>query len=100
VAKESYTVTSKKALPVGPAEVKLEFQYAGGDPGSNGVAILSVDGTEVARGDIAHTVPGVFSADESADVGMDTGTAVTPAYKERDNTFAGKIHKVVVEVPK
>jgi hypothetical protein len=100
VAKETYTVASKKALPVGKVDVKLEFQYAGGDPGSGGVAILSVAGTEVARGDIAHTCGMIFSADESADVGMDTGTAVTTAYEERDNAFAGKIEKIVIEITK
>ncbi len=98
VAKESYTVASKRALPVGKVKVKLEFQYAGGGPGSGGTAILFVDDVEVARGAIGHTVSGVFSGDESADVGMDTGTAVTPAYKERDNAFAGKIHQILIEV--
>jgi arylsulfatase A-like enzyme len=100
VAKENYTVASKKALPVGKVEVKVEFQYAGGDPGSGGTAILYVDKVEVARGELAHTVGNIFSADESADVGMDTGTAVTTAYKERENAFSGKIEQIVVEVTK
>ena len=51
-----------------------------------------------AAGRIEHTVPLVFSGDEGADVGVDEATNVTDAYKERDNRFTGKIHKVTIEV--
>ena len=40
----------------------------------------------------------IFSADEGADVGQDGETPVTNDYKERDNKFTGKIHKVVIEI--
>jgi hypothetical protein len=43
-------------------------------------------------------VPNIFSADEGADVGVDEAANVTDAYKEGDNRFTGKIHKVTVEV--
>jgi len=49
-------------------------------------------------GRIARTVPLAFSGDEGADVGVDEATNVTDAYKEGDNRFTGKIHKVTVEV--
>ncbi len=40
----------------------------------------------------------IFSADETAGVGVDDATPVTTDYKERDNAFTGKILKVVVDV--
>ena len=38
----------------------------------------------------------LFSADDAADVGVDEGTNVTSAYKERDNAFTGRIEKIAV----
>ena len=58
----------------------------------------SVNGKKVASGRIEHTQAMIFSADETADVGMDDATPVTTDYKERDNAFTGKILKVVVDV--
>jgi arylsulfatase len=52
----------------------------------------------VAEGRIEKTTPFVFSADETADVGVDEATPVTEEYKERHNEFTGKIEKVTVEV--
>ena len=40
----------------------------------------------------------LYSADETAGVGMDDATPVTADYKERDNSFTGKIVKVTVDV--
>lgn len=52
----------------------------------------------MAEGRIDKTTPFVFSADETADVGVDEATPVTEAYKERDNAFNGKIERVTVEL--
>jgi arylsulfatase len=57
---------------------------------------LYVDDQKVAEGVIPKTQPFVFSADEGVDVGMDGETAVSNDYKEGDNSFTGKIHKVTV----
>ncbi len=40
----------------------------------------------------------MFSADETADVGVGEATPVTEDYEERHNEFTGKIEKVTVEV--
>jgi hypothetical protein len=61
-------------------------------------ATLSVNGTKVADGGIASTVALIFSGDEGADVGVDEATNVSDAYKEGDNRFTGKIHKVTIAV--
>ncbi len=70
----------------------------GGGRGKGGTATLSVNGGKGAEGRIANTNGLVVSADEGADVGVDEGTPVTDAYKAHDNRFAGRIHKVIVEV--
>lgn len=40
----------------------------------------------------------MFSADETADVGVDDATPVTEDYKERDNKFTGKIEKMTIDL--
>ena len=44
------------------------------------------------------TTPFIFSADETADVGVDEATPVTEAYAEYDNGFNGTIAKVTVDL--
>ena len=57
---------------------------------------ISVNGTKVAEGRIEKTVPFIFSADETADVGVDEATPVSENYEARGNEFSGKITNVVV----
>ena len=57
-----------------------------------------MNGEQVAEGQIANTTPFLFSADETADVGVDYATPVTEAYAEGDNEFNGTIEKVTVEL--
>ncbi|MET7698916.1 sulfatase-like hydrolase/transferase [Streptomyces sp. NPDC005485] len=46
---------------------------------------------------VEHTLPFLFSADETADVGVDTGTPVAPDYVSPDGAFTGDIHRVQVD---
>ena len=48
----------------------------------------------------AKAPPFLFSADETADVGVDEATPVTEDYKERHNEFTGTITTVTVELKK
>ncbi len=96
--KDYYTINAPKVLPAGKATIRYEFAYDGGDPGSGGKGTISVNGKKVAEGRIGKTVPFMFSADETVDVGMDNATPVTKEYKERDNEFNGTIEKVTVEL--
>jgi len=76
----------------------MNFDYDGGGIGKGGTATLLVNGEKVASGRIEHTEYAIFSADETAGVGMDDATPVTTDYKERDNSFTGKILNVTVDV--
>ena len=71
-----YTVSAPSAIPAGPATVELDFAYDGGGIGKGGTATLSVNGKTVAEGRIEKTQPLIFSADETADVGLDNQTPV------------------------
>jgi arylsulfatase len=98
VGLQRYTVAASQPVAPGKATIRLDFAYDGGGLGKGGTATLSVNGQKVAEGRIEHTVPLVFSGDEGADVGVDEATPVTEDYKERDNRFTGRIHKVTIEV--
>ncbi len=98
VGKERYTITTPERLAPGKATIRYDFAYAGGKPGSGGTGTISVNGQKLVEGQIGNTTPFLFSADETADVGMDRATPVTEDYSEGDNTFTGTIEKVTVEV--
>ena len=53
----------------------MEFAYDGGGLAKGGTVTLYVDGDKVGEGRVEGTVPMVFSADETADVGSDNGLA-------------------------
>ena len=54
---------------------------------------------KVAEGRIERTQPGLFSADETADVGIDLGTPVVEAIgAEATSRFTGRIPKLTLEV--
>lgn len=91
-------VASPEALPVGNAAIRFEFDYEGPGLGKGGTGKILINGKQVATGKIERTQGNFFSADEGADVGMDGETPVSDDYKERENTFTGKIKKVVIEV--
>jgi arylsulfatase len=58
-----------------------------------------VNGQKVAEGRIEHTQCCIFSADETADVGIDLGTPVVEAIgSEVRSRFTGHIPKVTVQV--
>jgi arylsulfatase len=93
------SVAGTEKLKPGKHTLKLDFAYAGGGPGKGGTATLAVDGSKVAGTAIPNTQAGIFSADETADVGIDLGTPVVEAIGcEHKSKFTGKIPKVTVAV--
>ena len=95
---EQYKVTAQQSVAAGRATVRMNFDYDGGGAGKGGTASILVNDAKVASGRVERTQPAIFSADETAGVGMDDATPVTTDYKERDNAFTGKILKVTVDV--
>ena len=95
---QRFTVAAKDAVPAGKATVRFEFAYDGGGIGKGGLGTIYVNDKKVAEGRIERTQPMMFSADETADVGVDDAMPVTEDYKLGDNEFTGKIHSVRIDV--
>jgi arylsulfatase len=97
---ERYTVSSDGALPEGEAVIALDFAYDGDGLGKGGTATITVNGTQVAQGRVDRTQPLMFSADETADVGLDNQTPVAEGLGiGRDETrFTGTIRKITLDV--
>ncbi len=93
------TVAASRPLAPGKATLRFEFDYDGGGVGKGGNARLFVNAEKVAEGRIERTQPMVFSADETADVGIDLATPVVEAIgAEAKSRFTGRIPKVTVQV--
>jgi arylsulfatase len=95
---QEFKVAATQAVAAGKATIRMDFDYDGGGLGKGGIATILVNGEKVASGRIERTEAMIFSADETAGVGVDDATPVTADYKERDNAFTGKILKVTVDV--
>jgi arylsulfatase len=93
-------VAADKPIPEGKATIVLAFKYDGGGLGKGGEATLSVNGQQVAKGRIQKTQPNAFSADETADVGLDNQTPVAEGIGigREETRFTGEIIKVTVDV--
>ncbi|MBM4220937.1 MAG: arylsulfatase, partial [Gammaproteobacteria bacterium] len=93
------SIAGSQPLPAGKSTLRFDFAYDGGGPGKGGTGTLSVNGKQVAQGRIEHTQAAIFSADETADVGIDLGTPVVEAIgSEQKSKFTGRIPKVTVEI--
>jgi arylsulfatase A-like enzyme len=93
------TVAAKDKLPSGKSTIRFQFDYDGGGMAKGGMGTLYVNDKKVAEGRIDRTQPMVFSADETADVGIDLATPVVESIgSEAKSRFNGKIPKVTVEV--
>jgi arylsulfatase len=97
---ERYVISSNNKLPEGATTVKVDFAYDGNGTGKGGMATIYVDGKEVGKGRVEKTQPNIFSADETADVGLDNQTPVAEGigYGPEETSFNGKIKEVVIEI--
>jgi arylsulfatase len=97
--KEYSYVGGEEKLPTGTVNIRYHFDFDGGQPGAGGTGTLHVNGKGVAEGRISHTVPFIFAADETLDVGVDGAAPVTDDYPEGEaNQFTGKINWVRVDL--
>jgi arylsulfatase len=93
------SIAATKPLAPGKATIKFDFAYDGGGLGKGGNGTLYVNDQKVAEGRIEHTQAMIFSADETADVGIDLGTPVVETIGSGEKSrFTGRIPKVTVEV--
>ena len=84
---------SGPSLSAGKHTVVFDFKYDGPGPGKGGTGVLSVDGKEVDRKTIAHTIPLLMCIDETFDIGVDTRSPVDFSY-DLPFRFNGTIDKL------
>jgi arylsulfatase len=77
-------------------QVRVEFAYDGNGIAKGGGLSLYLDGNKVGEGRIEQTEPFVFSADETLDIGFESGSSVTSDYSS--NRFNGEVNWVQIDV--
>jgi Concanavalin A-like lectin/glucanases superfamily len=93
-----FPTEATEPIPQGKHQVRMEFAYDGGGLAKGGNVTLYCDGKEVGKGRVAATQPMIFSADETTDIGYESGTPVSPDYSPQTSKFTGKIHWVQLDV--
>jgi arylsulfatase len=91
-------VYGAEVIPPGEHQVRMEFTYDGGGVGEGGSVALYVDGAQVGQGRVEATVPMLFSADETTDVGSDTATPVSDDYGPTSSQFTGTVRWVQIDL--
>jgi len=82
------------SLSAGKHTIVFDFKYDGPGPAKGGTGVLTVDGKEVDRKTIPHTIPLLMSVDETFDIGSDTRTPVDDFEYQVPFHFTGKIDKL------
>jgi arylsulfatase A-like enzyme len=94
----SYSIDATEPIPTGTTQVRMEFAYDGGGMGKGGNVTLYCGGKEVGKGRVDQTQGFIFSADETTDVGYESGTTVSPDYTAHSSRFTGKINWVRIDL--
>jgi arylsulfatase len=95
---QEFTAVAMDPVPAGNHQVRMEFAYDGGGLGKGGDVTLYYDGTSVGTGRVDTTQAMIFSADETTDVGRDSGTAVASSYTSQTSRFTGEIEWVQIDL--
>jgi arylsulfatase A-like enzyme len=88
---DRYKIVADTALPAGPQEVRVQFDYDGGGLGKGGTVSLFSGKKKIGTGHVERTLPFMFSMDETLDVGADLASPVSDDYGPAGNEFSGTI---------
>ena len=95
---KSFDIDATEPIPAGTTQVRMEFAYDGGGMGKGGNVTLYCDGKDVGKGRVDQTQGVIFSADETTDIGRETGTTVSPDYTAHTSKFNGQINWVQIDL--
>lgn len=85
--------------PLAPGRHKIELAFTReGSAGGAAMAVLLVDGAEVARTRVAQTFARVVSHSEGFDIGQDLVSPVDAAYTSAASQFPGILHSVRFDI--
>jgi arylsulfatase A-like enzyme len=97
---QEFATEAEIPIPEGNHQVRVEFAYDGGGLAKGGGVTLYYDGESVGTGRVEATQPMIFSADETTDIGYESGTCVTPDYDAHTSRFTGKLKWVQLDLGK
>jgi arylsulfatase A-like enzyme len=95
---QRFYVEGGSEMAAGRHQVRMEFDYDGGGLGKGATVSLYLDGEKIGEGRVEGTVPMVFSADETCDVGSDTASPVSGDYTSEGSRFTGTIDWVQIDI--
>ncbi len=95
---QEFVVEATDPIPAGTHQVRVEFAYDGGGLAKGGDVTLYYDGEAVGTGRVEATQPMIFSADETTDIGYESGTTVSADYTTKDSRFTGRINWVQIDL--
>ena len=98
LALERFRWEGAEALAAGKHTIVFDFKYDGPGLAKPGTGVLSVDGKEVAKKTIPHTIPALLTLDESFDVGVDSRTSVNDNDYQPPFRFTGKLGKLTIKL--
>ena len=85
------------SLAPGKHTIVFDFKLESPGLGKGGTGVLSVDGKELSRQTMEHSIPFLMSIDETFDIGCDTRTPVDDSY-ELPFHFTGKIDRLTYKL--
>ena len=95
---QEFATEAEEPILGGTHCVRMEFAYDGGGLAKGGNVTLYYGGKAVGTGRVGATQPMIFSADETTDIGSESGTTVTPDYTAHGSRFTGKINWVQIDL--
>jgi len=95
---QRFKFAGEQPVSAGEHQLRVEFSYDGGGLGKGGDVKLHLDGDLVAEGRVDATVPMLFSADETTDVGSDSATPVTDDLDPAELEFTGRVDWVQLDI--
>ena len=78
-----FKIASKSAIPTGKVKIEVETKYDTKERLAPAAVTLKVNGKQVGQGRIERSVPSIFTASETFDVGVDLGSPVALDYFDR-----------------
>jgi arylsulfatase len=90
-----FTIAAPDRLAAGKHVLVVDVKYDGGGIGKGATVTISVDDKPVAQGRVGATIPFRVSADETLDIGEDTGTPVSEDYTVPFR-FTGALNRVLI----
>ena len=93
-----FATDGRRPVPAGSTSCAMEFAYDGGGLPRAATSPSTTTALPVGTGRVEATQPMVFSADETTDIGHETGTTRHTDYTPATSRFTGRISWVQIDL--